>query len=129
MLLRLQRIFFRIAVTQHIYCFCLDLDCLAFSHRYYQLSHHLQRSACRKPAQQRLIKRPQCCYNLYVLIGAAIIQGNKLVITKSAHPSHYRYQLPFLARLQQILDLDPLIEHSTIIFRRYFPRPGGKDTD
>ena len=126
MLFGLQRIFFSIAVAKYFYRLRLDFPGLALPDRCHQLSGYSQGSACSKPAQQGLIILTQCCYDLYILIGAAIIQGNELVVAKSTHPSHYRYRSPFLARLQQVLDLNPLIEHNTLVLLPRLPQQAAK---
>ncbi len=82
----------------------LDFYFLSFAQALYQFARYFQRSAGGNAFQCGIVQQAKRCHYLYILIGAAIVQGNKLVVPKGAHPSHHnhllcRFRLPAAALL------------------------------
>ena len=69
-----------------------------------------RRAGCDFP-EQLLIECAELGNDLQIVVGRAVVEGNKLIIAKAPHPPHYDDFLVFRHRGQQLSYFDSCIEH------------------
>src|SRR5579871_2748467 len=113
--LQLKRISVGITFAQNIDGGGLHFHGLPFTQRCNQLSRYFQRRPRGYLFEQLLAKRSQLCHYLDIIIGGAVVEGDELVVAKTAYPAHYGHFLVFRCGGKKRFYLHSCVEHDLFL--------------